>query len=277
MEGCALGDLVALGIRLSDAGVGDYWDDVDAVVRNHLVEQQLLRADLLEQISEASEARAPDPSAFPGQECSEGAIARSLGNFAGSSTPAEIRHPSVMQCCTGNGTQGLYYAWEGTVRGEGDSAQVNLLLNRASRWVDVDSYLPYEGRVVLHAKAARRLAVRLPSWVDRRQLRSTLGEAPREGVWVGNYLAFQDLRPGDQLVLQFPVPESEARYTIAAHIPGQEQVYTLRFRGSTVVDVSPRDDSPTTYPLYVRDHMRSGPAPLRETTRFVAARTVLGW
>ncbi|MBI2440577.1 MAG: hypothetical protein HYV35_04315, partial [Lentisphaerae bacterium] len=30
MEGCALGDLIGLGVRLSDAGAGDYWDDVDA-------------------------------------------------------------------------------------------------------------------------------------------------------------------------------------------------------------------------------------------------------
>jgi hypothetical protein len=34
-----LGDLVGVYIRLSDAGAGDYWDDVDHIVRNHLVEQ----------------------------------------------------------------------------------------------------------------------------------------------------------------------------------------------------------------------------------------------
>ena len=50
-EGCGLGDLVALGIRLSDAGMGDYWDDVDACVRNRLVEQQFTDAKILEQIS----------------------------------------------------------------------------------------------------------------------------------------------------------------------------------------------------------------------------------
>jgi len=31
---------IALGVRLSDAGLGDYWDDVDALVRNRLIEQQ---------------------------------------------------------------------------------------------------------------------------------------------------------------------------------------------------------------------------------------------
>jgi hypothetical protein len=58
-EGCALGDLVALGIRLSDAGLGDYWDAVDAVTRNQLVEQQLTRPDLLERASEAAKERDP--------------------------------------------------------------------------------------------------------------------------------------------------------------------------------------------------------------------------
>ena len=29
---------------------GDYWDDVDSAVRNHLVEQQLTRKDLLEKV-----------------------------------------------------------------------------------------------------------------------------------------------------------------------------------------------------------------------------------
>ncbi|MBM3477324.1 MAG: hypothetical protein FJX75_28990, partial [Armatimonadetes bacterium] len=100
VEACALGDLVALGIRLSDAGMGDYWDDVDAVVRNHLVEQQLTRADLLERISEASPVRSESP-VLPRQESTEDVIARSLGNFAGAATPADILSPWVMQCCTG--------------------------------------------------------------------------------------------------------------------------------------------------------------------------------
>ena len=37
-EGCTNGDMVALSIMLSDAGVGDYWDDTDMYTRNHLVE-----------------------------------------------------------------------------------------------------------------------------------------------------------------------------------------------------------------------------------------------
>jgi hypothetical protein len=276
VEGCALGDLVALGARLSDAGVGDYFDDVDAVVRNHLVEGQLTDGDLLARIGEAS-APVAEHHVLPGQESTEDVIARSLGNFAGASTPADIPAPWVMQCCTGNGTQGLYYAWEAIVRGEGDLAQINLLLNRASPWLDIDSHLPHEGKVVIRVKTARRLAVRIPVWVRRAELRARVGGCPREGAWVGNCLLLADLAPGDAVTLAFPVPESTASYTVAARIPGQERVYTLRFRGSTVVEVSPHDDSPTTYPLYQREHLRSPAAPMRRRTRFVASRTITGW
>ncbi len=41
-EACAIADAVALGVKMSDAGMGDWWDDVDAIVRNGLVEQQFM-------------------------------------------------------------------------------------------------------------------------------------------------------------------------------------------------------------------------------------------
>ena len=95
MEGCALGDLVGLGVRLSDAGVGDYWDDVDAVVRNHLVEQQLTRPDLLERVV-AQFRDQPDTAGqdkTPGKFCFDNVIARSLGTFGGTSLPVSIPKP----------------------------------------------------------------------------------------------------------------------------------------------------------------------------------------
>ena len=82
MESCALGDLVAIAIRLSDAGVGDYWDDVDAIVRNHLPETQLLDAAILERIASASEERPEHLRSNPQQETTEDAIQRP-GRFCG--------------------------------------------------------------------------------------------------------------------------------------------------------------------------------------------------
>ena len=220
-EGCYLGDWVALGIRLSDAGIGDYWDDVDCVVRNHLVEAQFSNAELLHRVSEASPPRPWDIQGqgfvptYPGQVSNENVIERTLGTFAGWAGITAVERPWVMSCCTGNGTQGLYYAWEGIVRCEdGENAQVNLLLNRASPWLDIDSHLPYEGKVDIRNKTARRIwAVRVSSWIDRRELRFEVAGQPRDPYWVGNYAVFDALKPGDVIRLKFPVVEETISYT----------------------------------------------------------------
>ena len=276
-EGCALGDMVAMGIRLSDAGMGDFWDDVDAVTRNHLVEQQLTDAAQLEKISAAApECDIEKEAPHKGQTDTRDVIHRSLGNFAGSSAPDSIPRPWVMQCCTGNGTQGLYYAWEGIVRESGESAQVNLLLNRAASGLDVDSYLPHQGKVVIHNKKMARVSVRIPSWVRRKEIRSRISGKEGRGSWVGNYLLFDGLRPGDRLELEFPVPRTTTRYTANSKTE-MEQTYTCVFRGSTLVDISPRDDDPTSYALYLRDHLKTDNVALKKITRFVPDRTIQRW
>jgi len=274
MEGCAAGDLVALGIRLSEAGLGDFWDNVDAVVRNQLMEMQYARADLLEKLAAASkEGYLPD-TLHPGQASIEDVICRGLGSF-GCGGPTSMSG-SVMLCCTGNGSRGIYYAWEGALREDGRKAEVNLLLNRAGRLVDVDSYLPYEGKVAIRVKTARRVAVRIPHWVDARELRATVNGKPADLDWTGRYLEFSGLAAGDAIELAFPVKESAGTYTVAAHTPW-ETTYSCEFRGSTLVDIAPRDTSPTKYPLYLRDHLRTTAAPMKDVTRFVPNRIITNW
>ena len=277
-ESCALGDLVAMGIRLSDAGLGDYWDDVDACVRNQLVEQQVTDAAALERIAAASSNPSwmEGPQAHPNQLNYDNTIARTLGVFFGQGSPVAAPNPWVMQCCTGNATQGLYYAWEGAVRESGDTAHVNLLLNRASKLLDVHSHLPYEGKVILKNKGARRIAVRIPAWLDRRALRATVGGKSVEPDWLGNRLVFCGLDAPCEIALTFPVAETTASYTVAANTPAEHAVI-CRFRGSTCVDVSPRDTAPTSYPFYDRAGMRNDRTPMKQVDRFIADRIVGAW
>ena len=277
VEGCALGDLAALAIRLSDYGLGDYWDDVDALARNQLVEQQFIRPDILQSISNScTEKDACEKDPPPGKLCYDNVIERSIGVYGGVATPTAVPGAWVMHCCTSNATQGLYAVWEGTLRENGDTAIVNLLLNRAGRLADVDSWLPFEGRVVVRVKSARRLAVRLPAWIDERGLRIQLSGRPIHPPRIGRYMLFEDLHPRDTIELAFPVSETTASYTVNAHSPA-EQVYNCTFRASTLVDISPRDQNSTSYPLYQRHHLRTASAPMKRVTRFVPSRVVRQW
>jgi hypothetical protein len=275
-EGCNVGDLVALGIRLSDLGLGDYWEDVDAVTRNLLVEQQIVDADKLRAVAEASPKRA-ERSALAGQETSAGMPERLVGAYSSEATANSLAAGGVGGCCTANATQGLYFAWEGALRCEGDVAQVNLLINRASRLVDVDSYLPYDGKVLLQNKAARRIAVRILSWIDRKQLRLTVDGQNRAQSWVGSYLVIDDLKPGAAIALTFPISESQVSYTAHHRVWRHERVYTYTFRGSTVVDVSPKETNPRNIPIFERAQMCQGPAPMKRVTRFVPNTVLRQW
>ena len=45
---------------------------------------------------------------------------------------------------------------------------------------------------------------------------------------------------------------------------------TIRSRANTVLDISPRDESPLSYPFYLRDHMKGDVAPMKKVTRYAA-------
>jgi len=299
-EPCLIADMTALAIRLSDYGVGDYWDDVDQYVRNHLTESQLLRADLLEKVAKGS-VEFPDAwKKYPaGPEGPQGiadigvgheglpwtpdmqqrelktvapekpetkdVIARSIGLMAGMIEVTTMPYTIQGGCCSGNGTQALYYAWHSTLRFKDAVATVNLLLNRVSAWMDVNSYLPYEGKVVLKNKQARRVAVRIPRWVDRAAIQTRVNGKSAASSWIGNYLVVDGLRPKDVVVMDFPVVERTAKYTMAF-----DRTYTFQFKGNTVVDVSPRDTNPTGYPVYLRDHFHQTKAPMKQVAQYVA-------
>jgi hypothetical protein len=264
-ESCCTADMVALAIRLSDAGIGDYWDDVDRYVRNQLVEQQLTRQDHLERLVQGSPAQPVNPP----RETSDRVIERNLGGFAGHGGLSLLPDTWIMHCCTGNAATALYYAWEAITRRSGETAVVNLLLNRASAWLDVHSHLPHEGLVTLRNKALRRIAVRMPSWVDRGKVQCHVGSRRTTPIWTGPWLLFEDQRPPGELQIRFPVRDRAERFVL----DGQE--YTAAFRGATVVDISPRQVG-VGYPIYERDGYRTDHAPLRRARPFVPDE-ILAW
>jgi hypothetical protein len=275
-EGCNLADLIALATRLSDLRLGDYWEDVDAVVRNMLMEQQLVDVNTLRRIAEASPARC-GRAQWPGQETTENMPERIVGIFASWSSPNALRANGLMGCCTANGTQGLYYAWEGALRCDGDAAQVNLLVNRASALADVDSYLPYEGKVIIHNKRAKQVSVRILSWIDRRRLQLSVEEQLRPLNWVGNYVVIDDLKLGQRCILRFSIPESRRKYTALHRVWRREGQFEFIFRGSTVIGVSPRDTNTADIQIFERSQMGQGTAPLKKAVRYVPDKVLLDW
>ncbi len=261
--GCTTPRMIALAIKLSDAGVGDYWEDVDRWIRNNAVEVQTVDRTLLEKVVEGKPASVIRPLIDSGDRV----IERTIGGYAISTkSPTEILGPSYTwdsTCCLPHGSWALYYAWEGIVRCDKDVAAVNLMLNRASPWLDVDSYLPYEGKVVIHNKTAKTLLLRIPQWVNKQAVRCKRNGKSVNFAWAGNRLLIEGLGKKDTITVEFPMVErTEKHYK-----------YTFTFKGNTVVDVSPREHTGG-YPIYLRDSMKADKAPMKKVTRYVAPRLI---
>ena len=218
-ETCGVADMIALAIRLSESGIGDYWDHVDQYVRNHLVECQMLRRDLLEEIIAASPTYEIDPTS----ETADNVLERNIGAFVSGSDPTWL-YAWYTMCCQGNGSLALAEAWKAILDHADGVVQVNLLLNRASPWMDVDSYLPYEGKVVLKNKRARKLHVRIPSWVDKKAVRCHVNDRPASPHWLSNYLMVEGLGRSDVVKVEFPVPESTEKFSLPSY--GRQYIKT---------------------------------------------------
>ena len=249
VEICEVADMVWLALYLTRAGIGDYWEDLDRWVRNMYAEGQMLEAGFLDRLPDSYFST--DPFSGPYLDTRDVAQ-RSVGSFWGwmrandgiqvdpTETGLKLLR-GIMHCCTANGARTLYCVWDSIVARVADEVQVNLLLNRASPWLDVDSYLPAKGKVVLHIKDAPRVALRMPEWCDLRKVKVTVGTEGRRFLAEGRYIKLGWLKHGDRVTIEFPVPEREMHRVIG------EMPYKLVLRGSNVVSIDPKG---VAYPLF---------------------------
>jgi len=146
--------------------------------------------------------------------------------------------------------------------------RVNLLLNRASAWADVHSYLPYQGRVDLRIKSpCKTVLIRLPEWIpsDSAKVVCTVGDKARPFRWEGRYVNVGNAVAGEIAVLSFPISER----TVRERVGGAD--YTFTIKGNTVVAVDPPG---SVCPLFRRERYRQTETPWRQVERFVASEPI---
>jgi len=283
-ETCSTGEIIALAVELSRAGVGDYWDDVDRYVRNHLAEIQFTDekiAQMKAKFGSMGDLRVTDPDIADKRDIvgvyaadqndlndPQHVINRARGTFVADSTHPDHVHPrqqTIAVCCTANAMQGLYYAWEGIVTEKNGWVSVNLPLNRASKWLDVDSWLPYEGRVDLVMRQnVDTVDFRVPNYVEFSTVRVTdnTGRAVSFS-WVGNRIVMNGLSAGAVISIKFDLEnwtevhtlewiQSEDRHWVEGSDPRvnssdpynnpNPSVYTIVFRANTVLELRGAND-----------------------------------
>jgi hypothetical protein len=280
-QGCGLARLIGLAIKLSDAGVGDYWEDVDLYIRNQGVEMQFVPEDkpYLEKMIAAypNPLRPPELVAEHPTGTNVGVVDASIGGFSMQYPPFKT---GWSLCCSPWGNIGIFYAWDGMLRYCDGVARVNLLLNRASPWMDIDSYIPHEGKVVLRNKTAREAWVRIPLYVNTSAVECRIGDRKVQPEWFGRYMRIVNLTKGDVVTILFPLKEWTEQWTAPPAQSGYVlplpagTVYTMRFKGNTLIEITPPLLPGSRLYLDRPAKYKASQAPMRKVTRHVTPMTL---
>jgi hypothetical protein len=280
--------MIAVALKLSAAGVGDYWDDADRWTRNQFAENQIMYADWVYRLKGPQWPRKPEKN-----ETDDHVAEKNVGCFLSWVTPNDGCPSKVMEgetmavapgvsigimhCCTGNATRTLYYIWENIVEYSDGQLRVNLLMNRASKWADVDSYIPYEGKVVLRIKEPlKKVLIRVPGWIKSgsKDVTFTINGQGRELTWEGRFVNIGSAKAGDTLTFVFPIHETVVTRRVYGEphetMIGGFEYERLIFRGNTLVSIDPAGRN---YPLYQRQYFRDNTRYIK-VERFVGDRTI---
>jgi len=262
-ETCEVADMIALALKLSQTGAGDYWDDADHWIRNQFAEAQLLYGEWADEAVKSLPVTPAGP-----YETTDRVSQRIVGCFASQASANDWygRPPEGTQaCCNGNGMRTIYYIWENILDYKDGKLRVNLLLNRASSWADVNNYIPYEGRVDVKVKTVCDLYVRIPEWVKPEECQCQVSGSDQSLSWDGRYALVGNTNPEDSVELTFPIFER----TDVVNIEGKD--YTLTRKGNDVVHIDPPGKY---YPYYQREKYRKNEVQWKKTQWFVSDKLI---
>jgi hypothetical protein len=231
-ETCGLADLIHLALVLTQAGIGDYWDDIERIGRNQLLENQYRDAAMLRQL-------------YPGID--EAVLAMMHGGFECAAFPNRLlAYSGIEACCIGGGLRALYHVWRGTISETSDTTHVHLGFSRTTPHVAVIGYEPWLGRIEVQLCTPRRLTIRAPGHADLATVTLTLDGQRIQPTWSGRYAQLDQLGAGQVVTLSYPLHEHQASYEIAG------QHYTGAWRGATLLEIQPPGEG---YPIYQRRHL----------------------
>lgn len=228
-ETCGLADLVHLALVLTQAGVGDYWDDIERIARNQLLENQYRDEATLRQL-------------YPGIDAT--VLAMMHGGFECAAYPNRLlAYNGIEACCIGGGLRALYHAWRGAISTAGHATEVHLGFSRLTPQVAVIGHEPWRGQIDVHLHAPQRLAIRVPGHAALASATLTVDSQPCAPTWSGRYAQVGPLAAGQLVTLTYPLPERQTRYEIAGNS------YTGWWRGATMLEIQPPGEG---YPIYQR-------------------------
>lgn len=231
-ETCCIKDLIECTHELILAGYPEYWKDLNAFVRNQLVENQVTHTGYVVTDDTKEDNKT---AGITYKHLNK----RMIGGFSGGSQPNTMsltKFRSIAGCCAGFAPIGLWRAWKVSIGETEDRITVNIPLNKEVEKAYVRSFYPNEGAVEVIATADTEVAFRYYDWMgavdDIRILINgeTVKATKEDGLLVVKAKA------GDEIVLEHAIET----VTVSEVVRGAE--YQIVWRGPDVVDIFPHGE-----------------------------------
>ncbi len=262
-ETCCLMDYIHLALSQARTGRTEFFDDAERAVRNHLIESRVRHGEWL-----PSPPNAANDNLIRRSSVGDAAV----GAYAGWSSPNHIlaydewlpdqwiKSPelapiflhkvrALQNCCGPSGPKALHIAWQHAAQivatGGEKSLRVNLLLDRSLPEAEIRSHEPLEGCVEIYPREPlTTVALRCPSWVNRKLMTATLNGTPVPLRIEDGYAVVIDVNAANRLVIRYPLEEREERVVIGNE-GRQSYGYQVRWRGGTVIRMTPEENPET--------------------------------
>jgi hypothetical protein len=257
-----LEDMIRLGIDLSELGMGPYWEEVERWTRNTLADRQIDSVTAQRYIGNRS------TSAYNTDDVGD----KVTGLWFSDATHSLAIPQRAWMFNLDNAVDpmhALYEVWAHTIDLQGSVAEINFDLNRAGRYLDVKSDLPYRGQVSIDMKREigpiRAIDLRIPSWADRDRVSVAVQDATgdhtlvpsTDWIWAPNlYVHIARVVPSQNIIVRFPIRVYQRQFhdirsedqfwyegdygSPQRHAAETMQTFVGIFRGDTLVDARPR-------------------------------------
>jgi len=255
-ETCAVMDYLDLALVLARGGHPEYYELIEKVARNHLVESQLKDLDWLEEDNTQA-----DTDQITGRNLKS----RLRGAFAGWSCPCHIlayeeelvweawlkdasqkpvyfgKTRALQNCCGGSGPKALYQVWENIARYQEGTLWVHLHIDRDLPQARIRCDKPFTGHLAVTLQAPCAVKIRLPGFVETREVHVTANGRPIPWRQEGWYAALPVQAGETKIGMRYPLPLRSGRISIGNE-GYQHYDYKITWKGDTVVEVIPQTE-----------------------------------
>lgn len=287
-ETCGIMDYLDVAILLARYVDGRYWEVVEKVARNHLVESQLCDQEWL-----ATAPEQPDEDGIIRSNLAD----RMRGAFAGWSAPHALlayeehlptgwvkeggprerylgKVRAVQNCCAGAGIKALYQVWSTIVIDADGKLDITMLLDKRTPAITITSFAPYEGRAVIELHQDRKVRMRVPGDPPQVSFRHLTQQQQLQPIQHdGIFFDLGHLSAGTRLEVLFEQPERQERIHIGNE-GYQQYAFDVTWRGETVLSIIPLPQNARQGRSHLMEqpvrlfYAEAGPGPLYQRTLY---------